>query len=157
MNEIMTWAEAVEQTGEMACSTCHETKPLSEFVKAKGRAFGVRRECKDCHNAKNRAWAEANPERYKEIHENAKRKHRYGKLGISEEIFQEMLKRQAKRCAICKKKQNGERLRVDHDHVTGKVRGLLCKNCNLALGNFKDNPVSLARAIEYLTGTVTIS
>lgn len=50
-------------------------------------------------------------------------------------------------CAICEK---ARKLVVDHDHETGKVRGLLCNQCNTALGLFKDDTVSLARAVEYL-------
>ncbi len=55
-------------------------------------------------------------------------------------------------CAICFTHQSSMkyRLHVDHDHKTGKVRGLLCKNCNLALGNFQDSVELLAKAIEYL-------
>ncbi len=50
-------------------------------------------------------------------------------------------------CAICKASDN---LQVDHCHVTQKVRGLLCGNCNTGLGMFKDSKTSLVRAIEYL-------
>lgn len=52
-------------------------------------------------------------------------------------------------CAICECPDK-KRLSVDHDHQTGKIRGLLCANCNLALGNFKDDPDRLAKAIVYL-------
>lgn len=41
--------------------------------------------------------------------------------------------------------------RVDHDHKTGKIRGILCNNCNSGLGFFQDDPILLAQAIEYLT------
>lgn len=51
-------------------------------------------------------------------------------------------------CAICGGK---EKLVVDHDHETDKVRGLLCFFCNLGLGNFRDNPQLLKKAIEYLS------
>jgi hypothetical protein len=50
-------------------------------------------------------------------------------------------------CQIC---GGYQRLSIDHDHNTGKVRGLLCSPCNIGLGGFKDNPHSLTKAIEYL-------
>lgn len=54
-----------------------------------------------------------------------------------------------KSCQICNEQDRRE-LCVDHDHVTGKVRGLLCDNCNKALGLFKDNSQFLTNAIRYL-------
>lgn len=50
-------------------------------------------------------------------------------------------------CMIC---NSGESLRIDHDHVTKAVRGLLCEDCNIGLGRFKDDPELMAKAIEYV-------
>lgn len=67
--------------------------------------------------------------------------------------YDRMLERQGGVCAIC---GNGasdairKNLAVDHCHGTGRVRGLLCGNCNTGLGSFKDDPVLLRRAIKYL-------
>lgn len=63
-----------------------------------------------------------------------------------------MLARQGGRCAICERSPGILRvaLRVDHDHATGRVRGLLCDSCNAALGLFGDETARLERAIEYL-------
>ena len=69
---------------------------------------------------------------------------------LTEGEYETMLDRQNGVCAICKGKPKGERLAVDHVHGTEKVRGLLCGPCNRALGLFKDDPVRLAVAIEYL-------
>jgi hypothetical protein len=74
------------------------------------------------------------------------------KFGISEMQYHALLISQVARCAICGGKPKGAKrvLCVDHNHVTGKVRGLLCDTCNQALGLFHDSPVLLASAIDYL-------
>ena len=60
---------------------------------------------------------------------------------------------QSGRCALCSEPERGKRgmLHVDHDHATGRVRGLLCHHCNVALGHFRDDPVRLQAAIAYLS------
>lgn len=77
------------------------------------------------------------------------RKHR---RGVDQETFDKMLTVQGGRCAICGTKTPGGRgnFHVDHDHKTGKVRGLLCVCCNVCLGYAKDNPVLLRSAADYL-------
>jgi hypothetical protein len=72
------------------------------------------------------------------------------KYGITEEIYDRFFEAQNGCCAICRKPSDYKRLAVDHDHLTGTVRGLLCQDCNLGLGLFKDNPESLLTAIIYL-------
>ncbi len=69
------------------------------------------------------------------------------KYGISEQDFVALAAQQRGVCAIC---ASSDRLAVDHDHVTGKVRGLLCRKCNWAIGNFDDSPEILAEALRYL-------
>jgi len=58
--------------------------------------------------------------------------------------------RQGGRCAICNKRGGARGLAVDHNHATNQVRGLLCGECNMGLGRFKDSPVLLSRATMYL-------
>lgn len=70
------------------------------------------------------------------------------KYGISEELYNNMVKNQDGQCLICDLKV--ERLDVDHNHATGKIRGLLCHNCNSLLGHAKDNIDTLKEAINYL-------
>lgn len=61
---------------------------------------------------------------------------------------------QLDKCAICGEDfLNYSSRNVDHDHVTGQVRGLLCRKCNLALGNFKDNVPKMQVAVKYLDDT----
>lgn len=71
------------------------------------------------------------------------------RYGIEMDRYEDMLKEQDGLCAVCRSRSN-ERLSVDHDHDTGKVRALLCRNCNLMIGNAKENPEILIRASTYL-------
>ena len=64
-----------------------------------------------------------------------------------------LLASQGQRCAICGRhdgNDKGHRLNIDHDHETGRVRGLLCMNCNRGLGLFDHDPLLLEKAIDYL-------
>jgi hypothetical protein len=71
--------------------------------------------------------------------------------GLTIKEYEAMLTGQGGVCRICKPPPpKGGKLHVDHDHNTGKVRGLLCRNCNHGLGNFKDNPFLLIEAYKYL-------
>lgn len=73
--------------------------------------------------------------------------------GIDPYLYDELEIKQNKLCAICNKITIGVgRLHLDHDHKTGKVRGLLCSNCNTSLGGFMDDVELLKKAIEYIGG-----
>ena len=81
-------------------------------------------------------------------------------FGMTLEAYDQMLAAQNGVCAICRKPETAKdgyggvkRLSVDHNHETGKVRGLLCGRCNTGLGFFKDNPDVLAEATAYLVNT----
>lgn len=70
--------------------------------------------------------------------------------GMTENQYSEMMSKQNGQCSICKKPPLKRRLAVDHNHDTGKVRGLLCDKCNLGLGYFNDNVELLTKALDYL-------
>jgi hypothetical protein len=72
------------------------------------------------------------------------------KYGMSETDFYLMLHNQDNCCAICKCKIKSSTCNVDHDHKTGKVRGLLCPACNTGLGMFHDSINDLYSAVNYL-------
>lgn len=74
------------------------------------------------------------------------------KYSLTLENFNQILAQQNNSCAICFTKNAGGKgtFHVDHNHVSGRLRGLLCHNCNLGLGHFKDNPNLLSVAIKYL-------
>lgn len=135
------------------CSVCKEIKLLSKFYKRKtDTKDGYRMECKACSKAV--ATKYNNTPRGRRL--KWKRELRY-KYGISFEQYTEMLLEQRGICAICGKPEtcmgnNGEvkTLSVDYDHVTNKVRGLLCDYCNKMLGFSEDNPDNLIKGAKYL-------
>lgn len=75
------------------------------------------------------------------------RKYRHG---ITDEQFVNMLNNQNYQCAICGDKITHSS-HLDHDHKTGKIRGVLCPYCNHGLGEFKDSIFNLSKAIDYLS------
>ena len=74
---------------------------------------------------------------------------RLKKYGISGDEFRTIVEKQGIKCPICNKtiKKN---LSVDHNHVTGEIRGIICNNCNLAIGNAEDSPSRLRAMADYL-------
>ena len=117
------------------------------------REYRLRPEVRERRKATARAWHAAKraegDEQYRERIHGYYVKWRYG---ITAEEYKRRLAEQESRCAICRTDDPSprERFSVDHDHATGAVRGLLCWNCNIALGAAKDNVATLAAAIEYL-------
>lgn len=112
------------------CRLCHTEKPLDEFYYRKD-SNKYRSECKDC------------------LIELVK----YREYGVCKVKYEELLLAQGGSCAICKTKFSNSRynkLSIDHCHTTGKVRGLLCNNCNTAIGLLKESIHRLEAAKEYL-------
>jgi hypothetical protein len=157
----------------LTCVKCGKAKDASEFYLRKRKlANGLvasypRRDCKKCSGKRysnwiskegnrksnketQREWAKNNPDRC----ENARLKYRFG---ITLAQYKELLQAQNYSCAICKitteeyAKISKHKFHVDHCHDTGEVRGLLCNNCNVSLGGFKDKKEILESAIAYLT------
>ena len=127
------------------CRMCKHEKPFTDFTPNKVNKDGRGPYCKPCGAEYQRRRRKPNDGFAAHI------KHRYG---LSYEDYLAMLDRQNGRCAICGTHEyttsNKARLHVDHDHTTGTVRGLLCHNCNLVLGNAKDSRFVLESAIRYL-------
>ncbi len=127
------------------CSSCGETKPLTEFHINRAVKSGKASRCKICRCKDQQKYRKARPEYYA-YREWLRRLREYG---LTENEWLVMLAAQSHKCKICGQ-QPVERLCVDHCHQTNVVRGLLCTSCNLALGQFKDSPVLLRNAIKYL-------
>lgn len=97
-----------------------------------------------------KAYRDANPDRWRHTH-------LLKNYGINEVEYQAMVEKQGGAfCIICEKVLENERLAVDHDHITGEPRGLLCKQCNYAMGQFHDDSVLLRRAAKYLDGGTSL-
>jgi len=127
------------------CYACKNEKPVSEFYRSNVNYY--QKECKDCNRIRKNKWHKT--ELGKISSANTKLKRRFG---ITLEEYNKMYAVQHGKCLICDATEStlNHRLAVDHCHTTGKIRGLLCKSCNVALGGFKENIKNLTRAIEYL-------
>jgi len=110
------------------------------------------RQSKEKHREKMRKWRELNPERWHaQSRESSRKSGRKRRLEIrfSDEWYQERLKAQNGCCAICGELFT-ETPRIDHDHISGETRGLLCNPCNLGIGILNDDPELLRKAALYL-------
>lgn len=70
--------------------------------------------------------------------------------GVPLDVYRAKLAAQNGLCAICGGPPGKRSLNVDHDHVTGKVRDLLCATCNTGIGGLKDDPILMRRAADYI-------
>ena len=128
--------------------------------KVKNQSSSWRETNKDYDKKRKQKWYSENKmvliKKHKEWRRNNKSKiitrHLQKTYGINLDQYNELLKKQNGCCAICQRpsKELKKRLGIDHDHTTGKIRGLLCYECNYGLGYFKDNSSFLLRAIDYL-------
>ncbi|TAL23945.1 MAG: recombinase [Frankiales bacterium] len=125
------------------CPDCQELKPLEDFPRNRSTSTGRGNYCKPCHNVRGR-------ENRILRHGSTRDYHLRRRYGLTSEDVDRMVEEQGGLCAIC---QEREPKHVDHDHVTGSVRGVLCSCCNQALGNARDRPDILRAAIDYLERT----
>lgn len=117
------------------CSVCKEEKELDLFEINTKRPNGRGSWCRACKNDKNR----------------------FQRYGITRDKYEALLVQQNYECAICGTTdpggnvgQVGPQFAVDHDHKTGELRGLLCRSCNVGIGNLGDDPERLLNAVTYL-------
>lgn len=122
----------VKQLKTKICTKCNEEKSLDNYHKNKGNSDGYHYHCKAC-----------------------RKEETLKTYGLTLEDYDVLLEKQQGCCAICgttepRGTSTAGRFYVDHNHETGEVRGLLCNDCNTALGLFKDSTELLARSIVYL-------
>ena len=129
------------------CTKCHSPTDLTEFYTSPKARDGLHQWCKECQRAASRAWDRSPKGQRQRRATHVKRAY-----GVTIEWLDEMLIEQGGVCAICKADEPGGKggFHVDHDHVTGKVRGLLCHDCNVGLGCFRDSEEMVVEAAAYL-------
>lgn len=171
--------DALDDADDRLCTHCRTRKPLAEFTKWHRGRGGLAPHCKACKKRKRLEYCERNRERLakkqreyrleniESIKAYAKRyyqenktlfqkhriKNRRKKYRITDADFDRMAREQDYLCAICKAPPVNHRFKtlcVDHDHATGKVRGLLCHNCNAAIGMLKDSVTIIRSAANYM-------
>jgi len=129
--------------GFARCPDCGEVKDLESFPRNKRTRTGRSGYCRPCHNARGVAT-------YTRLYGSTRNYHLRRRYGITAADYDALVETQGGVCALC---QTREPQHVDHDHVTGKVRGVLCSCCNQGLGNFRDDVASLRAAADYLERT----
>jgi len=100
---------------------------------------------RDKHNIKCSLWAKEN-----NTTESRREVWRKCAYGITTTDYEKMLQDQSGSCALCPEVPGDKPLCIDHDHASGKIRGLLCDRCNRGLGYFRDSVVSLRKAADYI-------
>ena len=138
------------------CVSCKQEKRISsdktvsEFWVHSRSKDGFRNECKVCGIEKSKVYEQARPPL------NKRNKHLRRRYGIEHPEYLRLLELQDGKCAICETADPGKGFKyfqIDHAHLTGEIRGLLCATCNKAIGLLKDDVVRLDRAIKYLRKT----
>lgn len=168
---------AKRQAKTKVCTKCGMQKPLDEFHRYRAN-HGVRGVCKLCTKeydrqwyaknkvkslARSRKWQSENRERWLQQKKiwarnnpekiQLQRKRRLVRqYGLTLEQYQAVLEFQNERCAICgrARAEFDRQLAIDHDSVTGEIRGALCTACNLGLGTLGDSSECIQRALSYL-------
>lgn len=149
--------------GTKHCGKCKQWKPLTDFPVDKARHDGRHPWCKECTRSYHRARRAADPKAYSTYmaryrsrpeYEHQRRAGALAQYGITPEDYDALLEKQGGVCAICgghqRRKIRRRYFAVDHDHLTGAVRGLLCDHCNSAIGLLGDDPARCRQAAEYL-------
>jgi hypothetical protein len=150
------------------CKTCNIEKSINEYhIAAKPGTVGTdgytrhsivyKAHCKECIRS-------IQKEKYHKLNENIKKERRKNnscnnfeyrqsyrlktRFGLTTEEFSDMIKKQNNKCKICECEMNPPQ--VDHNHITGKIRSLLCRGCNTSLGLLREDPQILRNMISYI-------
>ena len=147
------------------CTKCHEEKTLEEFPADTRNRSGKASHCRRCKSKDAIARHKRNPEKHKAAmkkffasekgHALLRRKQMLYKYNLTPADYNEMLRLQEHKCAICgttDPRSRSNRFQIDHCHTTNHVRGLLCGYCNRTLAKYRENEMLFLRFIAYLKG-----
>ena len=129
--------------GQRYCPDCSTTKPLEDFSRNPSARSGHHNYCKPCHYSRTQASVNKH-------HGSTRSYHLKRRYGLTEADVASLIDDQGGLCLLCRERKPEH---VDHDHVTGAVRGVLCSCCNQGLGNFRDNVAFVRAAADYLERT----
>ena len=140
------------------CSKCRKLQIIDNFYLCKKRKSGIYSKCKSCCRKYYNSRYASKKAHVRRIQAKSLIKNQNGRknallkyfFGITLDQYNEILASQNGKCAICYKPPDKRRLCVDHDHKSGKIRGLLCHQCNHAIGLFYENKQVMKNAIGYL-------
>lgn len=143
-------AVKLDEQGRKRCPKCKTPKKLEEFGGSTDTGWWRTSWCRTC-------LCKHKKEKYRANHNGAKEKalawHRNNTYGIDDDTYQMMVFMQGGVCAICGQSQrakNTNELCIDHNHVTGQVRGLLCQTCNMLTGFIEKDRERVKKAVKYL-------
>lgn len=125
------------------CTLCNEGKNLEEFYTDKRTKNGRTSRCKNCLRTsenKKRQCPKVKKERCK--------KEALRRYSISEDLYYKIKK--VKNCQCCSRKISSSEVCIDHCHISGTIRGVLCSTCNLSIGGLGDTMEGVQKALNYL-------
>lgn len=136
------------------CTSCGQIKPWEEFPPRAAGRNGRNSRCRACIAAKKRSHRRANLEAVRareRAYERSSGRHTRRRYGIDPEAWEAQIARQGGRCAVpaCNRLPK-RRLVGDHCHTTGRFRGIICDNCNVAMGLTGDSPALLRALAEWI-------
>ena len=148
----------------LLCRRCKQHRPRDDFYNDRRNTLSGK-DCSACKPCRRVLWQErywSDPEHYRQkaVAERVADPGRYmrwkrqKKYNLSDEQYQGMLNQQRNRCAACRRPLAPNLTDVDHNHASGKVRGLLCRQCNVALGLLKDSPKRITQLLHYIEGNL---
>lgn len=128
------------EPSEKFCRGCNQTLPIDSFSIRTERKNGRRPRCKGCESRTYKEYSDKNLGR-------SRKSNLQSKYRITENNYLAILSAQGGKCGLCENTESGRKdspwLYVDHNHATGVVRGLLCHNCNIAVGMIEKNNINL--------------
>lgn len=148
------------------CAACGLPGTADDFTKDRSRQDGLDKYCKSCHSQRRRGYRERNLEQERIRDRDHQRKKRAGtfvrqpkkedrtRYRIDHDLFLKLQEEQGGLCALCGKAKT-QKLVMDHCHLTGVIRGLLCIRCNFALAQLtNDDPNRLDHVRQYMARVV---